>query len=234
MLWFWSGPPESYCWFSFASAFQLFLAIESSSLFHLCIRLIFMFSEMLHWWVRYPSRGLNKYLEYTTVELRARVVFLCFSVLLALRLPRLGKRELMLLLFVRLFDLCLFCFVGFFFLLVSGKGCGLWLRHSLDFSLTFCGHVKSIEAFPTPHPPPPQNFFLTAPRRSFCCGLLFLSLYTFACMSWWFVFILDSPLAIFWGRNCPFGYLLVVFWLWRRFFYVSPSFPLVSWSEGVR
>ena len=36
------------------------------------------------------------------------ILFLCFSVLLALRLPRLGKRELILLLFVRLFDLCLF------------------------------------------------------------------------------------------------------------------------------
>ena len=53
------------------------------------------------------------------------IFFLCFSVLLALRLPRLGKRELLLVLFVRFFDLCLFGFVGFLFLLVSGKGCGL-------------------------------------------------------------------------------------------------------------
>ena len=53
------------------------------------------------------------------------ILFLCFSVLLALRLPRLGKRELILVLNVRLFDLCLFGFVGFLFLLVSGKGCGL-------------------------------------------------------------------------------------------------------------
>ena len=53
------------------------------------------------------------------------VILLCFSVLLALRLPRLGKRELILVLFIRLFDLCLFGFVGFLFLLVSGKGCGL-------------------------------------------------------------------------------------------------------------
>ena len=65
------------------------------------------------------------------------ILFLCFSVLLVLRLPRLGKRELILVLFVRLFDLHLFGFVGFLFLLVSGKGCGLWLWHSLDFSLTF-------------------------------------------------------------------------------------------------
>ena len=53
------------------------------------------------------------------------ILFLCFSVLLALRLLCLGKRELILVLFVRLFDLCLFGFVGFLFLLVSGKGCGL-------------------------------------------------------------------------------------------------------------
>ena len=64
-------------------------------------------------------------------------LFLCFSVLLELRLPRLGKRELILVLFGRLFDLCLFGFVGFLFLLGSGKGCGLWLWYSLDFSLTF-------------------------------------------------------------------------------------------------
>ena len=36
------------------------------------------------------------------------ILLLCFSVLLVLRLPRLGKRELILVLFVRLFDLCLF------------------------------------------------------------------------------------------------------------------------------
>ena len=48
-----------------------------------------------------------------------------FSVLLAFRLPRLGKRELILVLFVRLLDLRLFGFVCFLFLSVSGKGCGL-------------------------------------------------------------------------------------------------------------
>ena len=57
--------------------------------------------------------------------LRCVILFLCFSVLLALRLPSLGKRELILVLFVRLFDLCLLGFVGFLFFLVSGKGCGL-------------------------------------------------------------------------------------------------------------
>ena len=53
------------------------------------------------------------------------ILFLCFSVILVLRLPRLGKRELILVLFVRLFGLCLFGFVGFLFLLGFGKGCGL-------------------------------------------------------------------------------------------------------------
>ena len=56
------------------------------------------------------------------------ILFLCFSVLLALRLPRLGKSELVLVFFVRfvrLFALRLFGFVCFLFLLVSGKGCGL-------------------------------------------------------------------------------------------------------------
>ena len=67
-----------------------------------------------------------------------------FSILLALRLPRLGKRELILVLFVRLFDLCLFWFVGFLFLLVPGKGCGLWLWHSMDFSLAFFTDLQNI------------------------------------------------------------------------------------------
>ena len=44
---------------------------------------------------------------------------------LTLRLPRLGKSKLILVLFVRLFDLRLFGFVCFLFLVVSGKGCGL-------------------------------------------------------------------------------------------------------------
>ena len=53
------------------------------------------------------------------------ILLLCFSVLLALRLSRLGNRELILMISVRLFDLGLFGFVGFLFLLGSGKSCGL-------------------------------------------------------------------------------------------------------------
>ena len=65
------------------------------------------------------------------------ILFLCFQSLYHYDYLARGKRELILVLFVRLFDLCLFGFVGFLFLLVSGKGCSLWLWHSLDFSLTF-------------------------------------------------------------------------------------------------
>ena len=58
----------------------------------------------------------------------------------------LGEERANLVLFVRLFDLCFFGFISFFFLLVSGKGCGLWLWHSLDFSLTFFIPVYSTRA----------------------------------------------------------------------------------------
>ena len=50
------------------------------------------------------------------------ILFFVVSVFVALQLSRLGNRELILVLFIRLFDLC---FVGFLFLLVSWKGCGL-------------------------------------------------------------------------------------------------------------
>ena len=53
------------------------------------------------------------------------ILFLCFLVLLVLLLARFGKRELILVLFVRLFGLCVFRFVGFLFLFGSGMGCGL-------------------------------------------------------------------------------------------------------------
>ena len=58
--------------------------------------------------------------DYLFYVLPCVILFLCFSVLLAL-----GKRELIEVLFVRLFDLRLFGLVCFIFLLVSEKGCGL-------------------------------------------------------------------------------------------------------------
>ena len=66
--------------------------------------------------------GLDEYLIN-------RLVYVLHCVILFL-----GKRELILVLFVRLFDVRLFGFVCFLFLLVSGKGCGLWLWLSLEFS----------------------------------------------------------------------------------------------------
>ena len=53
------------------------------------------------------------------------ILFLCFCPF-SIAITSLGEeRELISVLFVRLFDLCLFGFVGFLFLLGSGKGCGL-------------------------------------------------------------------------------------------------------------
>ena len=102
------------------------------------------------------------------------ILFLCFSVLLVLRLPRLGKRELILVLFVRLFGLCLFRFVGFLFVLGSRKGCGLWLWHSLDFSLTVLFYLARFFnaiwnkwiTFPASSPPPPPTHHPCTPSPS--------------------------------------------------------------------
>ena len=62
-----------------------------------------------------------------------RVFFSPFSI----AITSLGEESANLSVFVRLFDLRLFGFVCFLFLFVFGKSCGLWLWHSLDFSLTF-------------------------------------------------------------------------------------------------
>ena len=75
------------------------------------------------------------------------ILFLYFSVLLVLRLPRLGKRELILVLFVRLFGLCLFRFVGFLFLLGSGKGCVCDCGTPWTFLLPFVDPEKLQRAF---------------------------------------------------------------------------------------
>ena len=53
----------------------------------------------------------------------------------SIAITSLGEERANLSAFRTFFCLCLFRFVGFLFLLGSGKGCGLW--HSLDFSLTF-------------------------------------------------------------------------------------------------
>ena len=66
----------------------------------------------------------------------------CYFVLVfispySIGITSLGEERANLSNFIRLFDLCLFGFVGVLFLLVSGKGCDLSLWPSLDFSLTF-------------------------------------------------------------------------------------------------
>ena len=76
------------------------------------------------WKYRTKTKAKTRF-DFAFILCHFVLVFLCFSVLLVLRLPRLGKRELILVLFVRLFGLCLFRFVGFLSLLGSGKGCGL-------------------------------------------------------------------------------------------------------------
>ena len=114
------------------------------------------------------------------------ILFLCFSVLLALRLPRLWKRELILMLFVRLFDLCLFGFVGFLFLLGSGKAavcdCGTPLTFllpffALCFVLVFFSHFSRCD-------------YLAWEREYIC--MLFVCLFVlcvFVCFSFIFTFV---------------------------------------------
>ena len=64
-------------------------------------------------------------------------VLVFFSALLALQLPRLGKRELILVIFVRLFDLCLFRFVGFPFSWCLGRAAVRDCGTPWTFLLTF-------------------------------------------------------------------------------------------------
>ena len=78
-------------------------------------------------------------LLYWAICFMSYLVLFCscvFSVLLALRLTRLGKRELILVFFILLFDLRLFGFVCFHFPLGVWEGLR-FVIDSLDFSLTF-------------------------------------------------------------------------------------------------
>ena len=72
-----------------------------------------------------------------------------FSVLLVLLLPRLGKRALILVLFVRLFGLCLFRFVGFLFLLGLGRAAVCECGTPWTFLLPFLGTNFSKPNFNT-------------------------------------------------------------------------------------
>ena len=109
----------------------------------------------------------------------------------SMRLPHFGKRELILVLFVRLFDLHLFGFVCFLFLLVSGKGCGLWLVHFLDFSLTF-STVPTLSTWTTEH-----NETLIRTKRAQKCFVCFLFLLVSGkgCGLLWLLHFLDFSLT---------------------------------------
>ena len=64
-LWLLSGLPESNGWFSVASAFRLYLAVESSS-FLISLFVWFLWSRRCCTDKRNLSCGLNKYLMYNT------------------------------------------------------------------------------------------------------------------------------------------------------------------------
>ena len=63
----------------------------------------------------------RRFVLYLTLCYFVLVFFSPFNI----AITSLGKRELILVLFIRSFDLGLFGFVAFLFLLVSGKGCVL-------------------------------------------------------------------------------------------------------------
>ena len=69
------------------------------------------------------------FVVYSSRRFVLRFVWCCFVLVffgpLSIAITSLGKRELILVLFVRLIDLRSFEFVCFLFLLVSGKGCSL-------------------------------------------------------------------------------------------------------------
>ena len=104
------------------------------------------FNAVIPCWSQYMLFGLFYDAIYV---LLCVILLLHFSVLLALRLPQLGMRELILVLFVRLFDLRVFVFVFPFTLCV-------WKRAAV----CDCGN-PCIFLLPSPHPTPtPHVFFL--------------------------------------------------------------------------
>ena len=99
-------------------------------------------------------------------------------------------------LFVRLFDLCLFGFVGFLFLLGSSKGCGLWLWHSLDFSLTFFFRYSIMKPHVIPSDNTVQTFIFIAvktPQTFICYGHPWACWSSASCFGTLLAFILLIP-----------------------------------------
>ena len=98
-------------------------------------------------------------------------------------------------------------FVCFLFLLVSGKGCGLWLWHSLYFSFTFNSYVMFVLSLFEPH----LSFFWCHMKALLLGGGIF------------WVYSLPVPLA---NQNiyCLYMSLRHLF-SWRGSFYISPVIP---------
>ena len=74
MLGLLSGPPGFTCWIYFAPVFSLiycWVIIFALSLFYI---LIYMFHEMMHWYVRGISCKRNIYVSWSISELRVRLV----------------------------------------------------------------------------------------------------------------------------------------------------------------
>ena len=121
-------------------------------------------------------------LFYEAICFMSYLVLLCsciFSVLLALRLACLGKRELILVLFVRLFDLCLFGFVGFLFLLVSGKGwvcdCGFPWNFLLPFFSYLINGDRGLSIVPKNNKPRDVSLTKTLCKSHKHCNEFFSS-----------------------------------------------------------
>ena len=95
-------------------------------------------SDCLFYWPFWGGPGvcltLCCFVVYSTRRFVLNLALCYFVLAFSVLLPRLGKRELLLVLSY----VCSICaYLVFLFLLGYGKGCGLWLWHSLDFSLTF-------------------------------------------------------------------------------------------------
>ena len=70
-------------------------------------------------------------------------------------------------------------------------------------------------------PAPTLTHSIIFTDRSNVVLLLWFTISVIVCLCMYVLvisFILDSRLAYFWINNCPFGLLLVVFWLWCRYF----------------
>ena len=135
-----SGPPGFTCWISFAPVFSL------SLLYLLVYILIYMFYEMMHWWVRGLSCKPNIYVSWSTSELRVRLApFNRFKPSSKLFYwPFQGGTSLVdLLCFSVLCLLCL-CVRPFICALWSpaGKGLTSWLSFGLCFTFPLVSWVR--------------------------------------------------------------------------------------------